>query len=254
MPSIARLRVIAFRYAKTRPWISKHLCRTSGSRRVLVSNCPSFQGPPEHDFPPLGLKPLPRKRPPTTTAVQDQYNSLLALSDCYIYRNHRQCALPALTIRNPLRAYGRRTMWPYVGALLVPVLPPIFQNITALPWPSRSPDLWDDLYGRVRQRKTLYQTLQQLQQVLQDGWERVHRLEIRDSFNVWTGDAEPCYSRLVVTTGADVNESHSVNLIWPLPFATTYLWPSPCGNLCTFMSDLVVQSVFSKSGLKEFFS
>jgi len=61
------------------------------------------------------------------------------------------------------------------------------QNITVIPWPSKSPDLnpiehlWDELDRRVRQRQPQPQTLQALQQALQYDWkripqERIHRL------------------------------------------------------------------------------
>lgn len=58
-------------------------------------------------------------------------------------------------------------------------------NITVLPWPSRSPDLnpiehlWDQLDKRVRMRQPAPQTLLQLQQALQEEWQRIPQVQIQ---------------------------------------------------------------------------
>ena len=52
-------------------------------------------------------------------------------------------------------------------------------NVTVLPWPSKSPDLnpiehlWDQLDKHVRMRQPAPQTLLQLQQALQEEWQRI---------------------------------------------------------------------------------
>lgn len=58
-------------------------------------------------------------------------------------------------------------------------------NVTVLPWASRSPDLnpiehlWDNLDRRVRRRQQQPQTLQQLRDALQEEWRRIPQREIR---------------------------------------------------------------------------
>ena len=53
------------------------------------------------------------------------------------------------------------------------------QNLTVLPWPSKSPDLnptehsWDDLDRRVHSRQPAPQTLQELMQALEQEWGRI---------------------------------------------------------------------------------
>ena len=59
------------------------------------------------------------------------------------------------------------------------------KNVTVLPWPSKSPDLnpiehlWDELDRRVRIRQPVPQTLQELQQALQQAWRRILQDRIR---------------------------------------------------------------------------
>lgn len=59
------------------------------------------------------------------------------------------------------------------------------QNVTVLPWPAKSPDLnpiehlWDDLDRRVRSRHPAPQTLQELQQALEQEWRRIPQNRIR---------------------------------------------------------------------------
>ena len=59
-------------------------------------------------------------------------------------------------------------------------------NVTVLPWPSKSPDLnpiehlWDNLDRRLRRRQPQPQTRQQLCQALQDEWRRIPQRQIRD--------------------------------------------------------------------------
>ena len=58
-------------------------------------------------------------------------------------------------------------------------------NVTVLPWPSKSPDLnpienlWDQLDKRVRMRQPAPQTLLQLQQALQEEWQRIPQVQIQ---------------------------------------------------------------------------
>jgi transposase len=59
-------------------------------------------------------------------------------------------------------------------------------NINALPWPSKSPDLnpiehlWDQLDKRVRQRQSPPQTLDQRLQMLQQKWRTIPRNNVRN--------------------------------------------------------------------------
>jgi hypothetical protein len=54
-----------------------------------------------------------------------------------------------------------------------------------LPWPSKSPDLnpiehfWDQLDKRVHMRQPAPQTLLQLQQALQEGWQSIPQVQIQ---------------------------------------------------------------------------
>ena len=58
-------------------------------------------------------------------------------------------------------------------------------NVTVLPWASRSPDvnpiehLWDYLDRRVQRRQQQPQTLQQLRDAPQDEWRRIPQRQIR---------------------------------------------------------------------------
>jgi hypothetical protein len=62
----------------------------------------------------------------------------------------------------------------------------INQNITVLPWQSRSPDLnpiehsWGDLDRRVRSRQPAPQTLQELHQALEHEWGEFHKTVLVD--------------------------------------------------------------------------
>ena len=59
------------------------------------------------------------------------------------------------------------------------------QNITVLPWPSKSPDLnpiehlWDQLGKSIQRRQPQPQTLQQLSQALQEEWTRIPQARIQ---------------------------------------------------------------------------
>ncbi len=89
--------------------------------------------------------------------------------------------LPAMNLRNEVFQHDNAR--PHTARATVDFL--ANQNVTVLPWPSKSPDLnpiehlWDALDKRVRSRNPAPQNLRQLQQALEQEWGRIPQARIR---------------------------------------------------------------------------
>ena len=88
--------------------------------------------------------------------------------------------LPAVNLRRKVFQHNAR---PHTTRATVDLL--AIQNVTVLTWPPKSPDLspiehlWDDLNRRVRSRQPELQTLQELQQDLEQEWGKIPQDRIR---------------------------------------------------------------------------